>query len=468
MILYLSFAASLAILARTSLPGNYSPAHLWAYTWAFAWACQAVFGAGYLIATPIALFVGACNIAFLIGAFVASGAGSRALLRERPSNVQARLRAGSKLRTQATLVGVVAGIVSLELGLRQIGHPGLRFLVTASLVNVAEALVTTKSSFNVNGVWVRPVGISLATLLLLCGAVLAGIEASIVRRKARRNAAAALASVALLATLLSLSTGVRSYLVLATCMYLGSYLTARVAASGPNLRVPGTVYIAGLVVVGMLLVWTVVVQSARRGDLTFAGISDTLDYLRAWFAGYIPALSQWLSTEPAVGTGLGTNLGRGVIGPLGMSQGEGVSSPLAAVAIGNGASSNAMTVFRVLIADFGYAGSIVACAVGGFLAERIWHRVSLGSVGWIAPLAAIYAAVLYSFNYWFFAYGSRIAAVALAGVTVWIADVRSRDTNIRPGTRLPTNDANHLDRAAGGLLEAPPSIPSPNSREAPL
>lgn len=455
MTLYASVAATLLLLARTSLPGRYTPAHVWAYTWAFAWACQVVLGAGYLISTPVALFVSACNLAFLVGAFIANG-GVHAATADVPGRF-IQLQRGSKLRARACLLTVAIGIASLELGLRQIGHPGLRFLVSASVVDVAEALVTTKSSFNVNGVWVRPAGISAATLLLLCASVLAGIEASLSRRHAWRTGIMTFLSVALLAALLSLSTGIRSYLLLASVMGVGSYLASSVVASRSQFRIPKKAYATGVVVMLGLLLWTVVVQSARRGDLSFTGLGDTLDYLRAWFAGYIPAFSQWSASQSVVGDGLGTNLLRGVVGPLGLSRGEGVDSPLAAVAIGGGATSNAMTIFRVLVSDFGYAGSVLACAAAGFVAQRIWRRASVGSAAWIVALAATYAAILYSFNYWFFAYGSRIAAVVLAGLVVWAADVRTRAAarNTRAEIRQIPDD-----RPAARFVGAFPKEPS--------
>jgi hypothetical protein len=49
-----------------------------------------------------------------------------------------------------------------------------------------------------------------------------------------------------------------------------------------------------------------------------------------------------------------------------------------------------------------------------------------GRRGYILPLACVYAACVFSFNYWFFAYGSRVMGVCFAGAVILLAGFLQR------------------------------------------
>lgn len=420
MIFYASVAVLLLVLSRSFLGRGYAPGQVWAYVWALAWASQAVLGWGFAVDGGTAKFVAICNLTFLIGAWIASPQGRRTSPDRSAFAARRReLEAGWAFRTAACVACLALGVVALNVGLKQIGHPGLTSLFSGTFIDFGRSLVATKSRFSDEGVWVGSAGLSAASALATSSAVLAGIESAIARPGTRTLVAGLSLSLGAFAFLFSAATGVRSYLLATIVVYAAAFLAAKAFVAGDTFTITRRAFGIGFAVIAFFLVWTVVVQSARRHDYTFERLADTFNYLRAWFAGYLPALSQWISTADvgshAAQDGVaGSNLLRGLLTPLGLQQGAGFTEQIPAVPIGNGATSNAMTLFRVLLLDFGYAGTIAVCAVGGYVSQRTYIRAANGSSWALLPLAAIYAALLYSINYWFFAYGSRVAGFGLA------------------------------------------------------
>ncbi len=391
---------------------------VWAYAWAFAWGCQAVLGSGFLLDNGTVAFVATCNFVFIVGAFSASAISDRLPAEATLSDRQKKLEATSRIRSVACIASVLLGLMALTFGLKEIGHPGLSSLFSGSFVQFGTSLVETKSSLNIDGVWVTPTAITVASAFLTCASVLSGVECALAHRGWWKVPSALVVAVLTFAFITSATTGIRNHLLVSILIFATACLAAKVLTTGGRVRISGRAYVIGAVVGGVFLAWVVIVQSARRGDFSFARVGATLDFLRSWFAGYLPALAQWSSdTDPQAGIP-GLNLLRGILTPLGVVEGEGFSEQIPVVSIGNGATSNAMTIFRVLLLDFGYVGSIVVCAVAGFISQRVYTRVVNGSINSIVLLAAVYAAAFYSINYWFFAYGSRIGGVVLAFVVI--------------------------------------------------
>lgn len=418
--IYIAISASLVIFSRAFLSQNYSPGRVWAYTWAFAWACQAVFGAGFLLNAGTVAFIATCNFVFLIGTYIACAGRTSSEAVHQVRKPLRDLQFGSTVRSLASAVSILSGFVALNIGLKQAGSLGLVSALSGSFVDFGTSLVETKATMHEEG---APTAITIAAVCLTCAAVLLGIEFALFRRERRRTLFFLVLGLVALATAATAGTGVRGYMLIAILLFSAAYLSTKVLLVGEGVRMPARVYVTAMVGIFIFLVWTVIVQSARRSDFSFARVGDTLDYLRAWFAGYMPALSQWSSSVEFESYGFnshfpGSNLLAGVLGPLEIVQGEGFNEQVNVIAIGDGATSNAMTVFRVLLLDFGYPGSLLACAIAGFAAQRIYIRVLGGSVLAIVPLAAVYAAILFSMNYWFFARGSRIGGVVIAFAVV--------------------------------------------------
>jgi oligosaccharide repeat unit polymerase len=431
VIAYLALAASLVFCAGLLPDRGFTPARVWAYTWAVAWVCQALLGSNFWLDGYTAVFVGVCNFAFIAGALMASGQSDREQHRVyRDSARWDRLEASSNIRLLVGAACVLVGLIALNIGLKKLGHPGVASIFMSSFSEFSKLANETKNSMSQGGLYVRSAGVTLATALLTCSAVLSGIELALVRRKLLVDARAQLlaAGVFGFAFLMSAGTGVRSYLLVALLLAASAYFAMKACLTGADFRIPRRLYISGFVAFSMLAIWSVVIQSGRRRDYSFARVSETLDYLRGWVAGFMPALSQWISAGGLQGDLLsldrfaGSHLLRGVLAPLGFESGQGFDEVVSAVVIGDGASSNAMTIFRVFLQDFGYTGTIIVTFFVGFISQHVYNRVGKGSFGLVVPLTGFYAAILFSVNYWFFAYGSRVLGISLAFVVVLLSD----------------------------------------------
>jgi oligosaccharide repeat unit polymerase len=441
MIAYLALAAALVLSAGLLPDRGFTPARVWAYTWAVAWVCQALLGSKFWLDGYTAVFVGVCNFAFIAGALIASHPSDR-----KPRSVALdtarwdRLEESSNIRLLVGAACVLVGLIALNIGLKNIGHPGVASIFANSFSEFSQLANETKIGMTQLGLYVRSSGLTVATVLLSCAAVLSGIELALVRRKLLVDSRAQLlaAGVVALAFLMSAGTGVRSYALIALLLAGSAYLAMKACLTGADFRIPRRLFISGFATVSMLALWSVVIQSGRRRDYSFDRLGDTLDYLRTWVAGYMPALSQWISAGGLQGDLLsldrfaGSHLLRGGLAPLGLASGQGFDEVVEVVAIGNGATSNAMTIFRVLLQDFGYPGTIIATLVLGFIAQRVYSRVGKGSIVLVVPLAGFYAAILFSVNYWFFGYGSRVVGVALAFAVVLLS-VRFKSRGVVSG-----------------------------------
>jgi oligosaccharide repeat unit polymerase len=145
---------------------------------------------------------------------------------------------------------------------------------------------------------------------------------------------------------------------------------------------------------------------------------DVLNHLKPWAAGYIPAFGIWLNSAWDQQPSYGLLFLRAVVAPRGLVAGEGFTDRSELLQLGNGQTTNALTFFRVPVTDFGIAGAFAFTAILGFFTGAIYSRAKQGSAAWAGVLAGAMAAIFWSPNYWFLGYGSRLAALGMAIVTL--------------------------------------------------
>jgi oligosaccharide repeat unit polymerase len=421
----------LFLLARIMPGGRYSPGRMWAYIWALVWLGQGTLGRGYTLSPDTCVYVLICDLGFIISYSVASAHGVTQTVPKLPS---LRVDLGTVIDTNvfrySFWIAIVLGLGFLQLGVADLGRGNLTSLFAGSFAQFSNALTTTKASLQAGGVENVPTAITLAGTCQVCAAALSAIGfAASSGGKARKGALTFVCQFGL-GFLISAVTGVRTYVLIAVLVYFAAYLATKISIEGLAFRISSRLITAGVGAVVAFLVWTVIVQSARRGDATLSHVGGTVGYLRAWFCGYMPALSVWSHTSSPAALGWGVNLGRGLLGPLGLVPQAvyGLQTPV--VAIGGGATSNAMTIFRPLLLDFGHVGSVVAVIVAGFASERVFRGVLRGSMGYVVMLTAVYAAVLFSFNDWFFGYGSRVLGLLSALVVLLAAQATARHAHV--------------------------------------
>ncbi|MCW2783480.1 MAG: hypothetical protein JWR35_3931 [Marmoricola sp.] len=411
-------AAVLLILATLPIMNLSSPVALGTLAWAVLWLANGLLGFDFYQSRPVLLLVFTANLAFYFGGLVVS-------VRHRPREDSLTtgerrdlLLVGAASRNIFALVLFVLGVMTLQVGLQQMGRSqGLLALVTGGQQEFFESLRLGKASLSQGNEWTVPSGVKLCTAALCAMAVLVGINLA-ARPEGQRPTKATIwmaALTAALAFVLSAGTGVRGLILVVAFLFVSSVLAAEVFISGGRNVISLKWLRWSVGSIAVFLVWVVVVQSARLQDTQLQHVGATLDHLRPWFAGYIPALGAWYDTSYTDTTlGWGSSLGRAVFSPLGLQSGEGFNERVDFVFIADGVSSNAMTIFRVIWSDFGVAGGMLVAFAAGAASEGIFRATVARGRGWLVALACVYASVLYSINYWFFGYGARVMGVAIA------------------------------------------------------
>ncbi|MCY1707576.1 O-antigen polymerase [Pannonibacter sp. SL95] len=396
-------------------PHIFSPLRLWLATWSIAFTVNALLGWSYYYSTEITGFVFASIIMFSLGACTfKSLTPSRSLAVRKPQTEIADVLAERKVGLLILLL-LLSCLPLIDLGMRSFSSVSLLGLLSSgdrmfSIMKENQAALYQDNELNFPG------SFKLVTMILVFSAAL--IPITLLSRKNRYPVANAILLL-IVSFLFSAASNVRSLLLVPLLMFSFSFVAACVVTQKTRILTRPRNLLSAVGLVTFFLVWIVVAQSARLGDADFERVGKTLDHMRPWFAGYVPALSVWYETYAQdYQMGLGTNLLRGLLGPLGLVSGEGFDSRLIAVDIGNGQTSNAMTIFRVLILDFGLFGTAIACYFWGLVAEYTYYKAIKSAGAWIVALSAQYCAVFFSLNYWYFAYGARIFGIIGAGFAV--------------------------------------------------
>jgi oligosaccharide repeat unit polymerase len=206
------------------------------------------------------------------------------------------------------------------------------------------------------------------------------------------------------------STSVRSSTLMPIIFIVSGYIAGQVLTQRHRNLL--TVRNVARVTIFVLLfsIFVVFFQMIRLGTVGTYVIASTLNHLRPWVAGYLPAFSGWYNRSWDGSLALGLNTFHGVANAFGV-EGEGISQYLTGWYIGNGQSSNAATVIRVFVADFGIVGSLIFCFAWG--AASAWLSRSTARLSNVAlPLLAVnIATIIWSPDGWLLGYGSRLLSI---------------------------------------------------------
>jgi oligosaccharide repeat unit polymerase len=182
-----------------------------------------------------------------------------------------------------------------------------------------------------------------------------------------------------------------------------------------------------------LLAMMAFLQSIRLGDFALSDLGATLEHMRIWFAGYIPAFRGWLLQVWDGRLTYGAKSFRFLAGLISGS-GSYVDTVDSDIYIGDWRSGNAATALRTLINDFGFLGCGLFILMWGGASAYVTQKAREGSLVWTALLAVDLACVLWSPNNWFLLYGSRFMAGGLAAGYLMFG-LASRAARVGPGPR---------------------------------
>ncbi|PHR94184.1 MAG: hypothetical protein COA69_00885 [Robiginitomaculum sp.] len=424
----LSIVFGFVLILALFLPnGNFSsPVKIWTGAWAILWTVNGLLSFNFYLSAGLMWLVFFGNVTFIIGAsFVRTPILPSFNIEQSNTEryVYKRFLSGSKFRYHIMYITCVLGWLFLNAGFLELGHSGgMLSIFRGGTRGFFEIMRVSKSSLFLGNEYAIPVGIKATSMAICITSILAGLEAASPSRRTRRHTLIFLAFFLPQIFLLSAGTGVRSFILIPGLLFGFSALATGVFLSGGRNVISLRMILTTMFIVLVFFVWVIIVQSARLKDTEFTQLSATLNHMRPWAAGYIPALSVWYDTRfDDAGIGFGVTFFRGILAPLGLVTGEGFNERITLTRIGDGQASNAMTIFRVIFLDFGRAGSVIFCFCAGLLSQLTFRKAIMCGGAWVALLGCVYCAVFFSINFWFFAYGSRLIGGALAVILVGVS-----------------------------------------------
>ncbi|MEP2718494.1 O-antigen polymerase [Pseudophaeobacter sp.] len=422
----LLFAVTFALLMVGHHRG--SPVRVWIAMWTIAWAINAAIGGVFYFSSDVVLIIVIGVQSYVFGAVLFWNTISL-----RPIPPAGHMQAFTHHLQHATwlttlLVIMLASIlVLLEMGLRKLSGSSLVSFLFGGRSQMFAVMKANQAALYLNNGFNFPSEFKLITLILTFVPVFVCFRMSFANRV--RSDYITLLALIILSILFSAVGSVRSLLLVPLVVgffsfYVGCILNDRTHI----LRRKRTIFGVIALVCGFGF-WVIIVQSARMGDLQFERVGATLEHMRPWFAGYVPALSVWFENfYPYTDHTWGMSFFRAIFGPLGLVSGEGFSDRIDAVGIGNWQTSNAMTIFRIFLQDFGPLGTSIFCILLGFFGELSYYRARRSGGVWIVFLIVVYCSVFFSINFWFFFYGARVFGMILALFVMIIITIQARRT----------------------------------------
>jgi hypothetical protein len=301
----------------------------------------------------------------------------------------------------ALLFGLLgAAILSNALGMPLFSFRSFRAAFDASAENAGAIF---------RGEAVYPLSAKLCFVMLQVGFIFAGIQLALRRGASFYSLLAGLLITVLIWTII---TTQRSNLVVAISWLIGGAAAAVVASRREAaISRPSLVFKAALA--AFIIAVTIIAVHAIRLKMTdVSQVRGLLDYVRPWFAGYLPAFSAWYSDKWNGQIDLGRSLFGADMGQLRWDN---------MVDIGDGRTSNAVTSISIFIRSFGVLGSIGFVMALGFVSQRTYVSCrSRSAIGW-ATYTLVVATILWSPNMWFLSYGSRVAAAFVPAAIILLA-----------------------------------------------
>lgn len=442
-------ASTVATLFAASLIGRhrFSPVRIWLAMWTVTWAINFLIGDVYYYSGEAVLIVVLGISFYTLGAFVFWTSSPKDVhVDDMKTAAFMDILMRSNSLTYLTTLTLLAQLPLIDLGMRKFSNSTLIVLLTSGRERMFEIMKESQATLYLNNEFNFPVEFKLVTLFTTFLAIFIFVRLSAWPLRKWDVANALL--LALISLVFSASANVRSLLLVPIIVGFFSFYTGAILNRRTHLFTKKYIILGVSSVLTGFAAWIVVVQSARMGDTNFDRIGATLNHMRPWFAGYIPALSVWYDDNIASADYTwGGYFFRAILAPLGLVSGEGFDERVDAVGIGNWQTSNAMTIFRVLIADFGPIGTLFATFVLGYVGEFTYRKTITQAGPWTVLLIAFNCACFFSINFWFFFYGARVFSFIGAALVMALLSRSARRRVMRLRAKLQ-NRYHSPERAA--------------------
>jgi oligosaccharide repeat unit polymerase len=300
-----------------------------------------------------------------------------------------------------SIVGLISFVIVLNSAVQNLGS----LLSMEELLNVARKIASHRYDRTY-----RPFLSQLLNMFLYAGPLFGGILVAISQR--RRYVIIAALPI-LPALLMTAVFTLRGFTIISILLWISSYLGTRVLLGRYQLFTKRHV-IVGLLVVVLSFSIVTGARFARRGSIDKRSIAAAYVDARTCAFGHIAVFSNWFDRKGLEVNNplLGAYTFAGIVDLLGIRERE-VGLFTEAVTLSSGDTSTIYTVFRVLIEDFTFLGSLFVLFLVAFLASRVYQRVLQEDARTMPILAAFYATVLWSFCTSIWIWNSIIAAFVL-------------------------------------------------------
>ncbi len=359
----------------------------------------------YLLLTAfvgIGYYVSPISISVLVAGILAFQF-SASLVRMEKADDESHKNASLLLPRLCLIIGVICGLIGLQRHLASGGitlseYGAADFTETAARVAAKQY---ARDGERLGGTIVS----KLLTSLMLASSYIGGMYRITSPGRRHNNWLALLLGVGLLSTAM---TTTRSAFFMVLLNYLcGCAAGAVFCRVDGHLRASRTVTIALLF--SPLLVAVLVIPALIRWRSDTAEMGEAVDKLRIWGGGYISAFCVWYDDYYAVRPEAYRNA---MLLPcqvqLGLSDTSSVEELTEPYSLGyRSHQSNAATIFKALIGQFGTMGAIVVMGIMGFVSAITYKASRCGNVLAAGILSVIYAIVLFSGNGFFFHIGRR-------------------------------------------------------------
>lgn len=291
----------------------------------------------------------------------------------------------------------LAGIIGAFILVISMGKGVFFFFSLSALKSMAASVSESRYS----GGYQPPILYTLSTCFSYAACYLGGLLWTIQKRKV---AFLPFLPVILSSAIMTTKAG----LLFQVFMWIAGWLAGRIQLG--NTKISGKI-IFRLFFTAALLTGTFILTSMLRYKIyTLQAAGIIYEKLTVYFVGFLSGFSQWLSSQNfrIYELGLGKYTLAGLYDVVGFSQrSQGIINET--VIVGR-FSTNIFTLFRYIIQDVGFVGSIIVMVFIGFLFSIVYEFTKRGSLFAMSLLMLFYAQVLFSNTTSIFGYNTMIVA----------------------------------------------------------
>ena len=371
---------------------HFTPVSAWLLSWSVLFILSTVFGSVYDYTLS-----GLLAMLFLILSFAIGGMAAYLMLGGLDGRAQVIT---FRAPLQIEIAGIAAGIFGAFELRKSFSKAGF-----GSDDSLASAAANASALYS--GEYTLPLTANLGYSFLLIASYFSVMRAVV---SGRKKTGYFLLVLTLATSLLwTFTTTTRIYFGMVLLWSFCTFLSARVLIKKPIDMLEKNVARLTVTVLIPFIFFILFVQGVRLNNGFFGGFAEAFDHMRPWFGGTIPAFCAWFDLSWDDEHTYGTYLFRALFKIVGFETQDKFEN----YSIGNGDLSNATTMLRGAVQDFGIIGGALFVAIMGFFSIKAYKDTLSGSPFAGVFLLMFFVISLFAPNNFAFLYGSRIYALVM-------------------------------------------------------